>query len=350
MSLGNAASSSAGRAYLLSLGCPKNEVDAQIIAALLGKHNWCLQDTPLGAELIIINTCAFIQEAKEESIAAILEAGKEKQSGSCRWLVVTGCFSQRYGVNLPKLLPEVDLFLGVNDIPHLGEHISSLVAGATGNEQKMDTPTFLMSARQSRMLSGQRHVAYLKIADGCNNHCSYCAIPQIRGVYRSRTIADTLLEAQELVRMGVKEVILAAQDTTLFGKDRRGAQENIGTLLRALARIEGVRWLRLLYTHPAHIDEELLAAIAQEAKVCKYIDLPIQHINDQILQSMNRRVTKKEIIAVLEKIRQAIPQVALRTSIIVGYPLETPKRFAELLAFVEAARFEHLGVFCYSRE
>jgi len=341
--------------YLLSLGCPKNDVDSQVVARGLLDAGLVLVEEPQAASIIIINTCAFIKEAKEESIAAILEAGKHKQSGSCRYLVVVGCLAQRYEASLPSLLPEVDLFLGVNAIGTLAQkllsHIEMFTSGSARRAAAvpMGKATFLMDASHKRLLGALGHYAYLKISDGCSNRCSYCAIPEIRGAYRERRFTDIIVEAQELVAAGARELIVSAQETTRFGEGIPG-NPDLADLLKALAGLAGVRWIRLLYTHPARLTDRLLETIRDVENICPYIDMPIQHSDDAVLAAMGRKITRQGIITVIEKIRQMLPQAVIRTSLIVGFPLESARRFRNLLAFVEAMRFERLGVFCYSCE
>ncbi len=336
--------------FLLSLGCPKNEVDAEVMAGLLRQAGHVLVDRPEDARLIVVNTCAFILPAKEESIEAILTLAEYKQRGSCRHLVVTGCLPQRYGPELVRDLPEVDLFLGVDEIPRIAEHVAALPdREARDRLAAARRPSFLMDASFPRLVSGPKHTAYLKIADGCSNRCAYCVIPEIRGPYRSRPLDDVLQEAERLVQHGAREIILTAQDTTAWGKDRKGG-DRLPHLLRELARIRDLRWIRLLYTYPAGLSDEILEAMAAEDKVCEYLDIPIQHIDDGILTAMNRRGGSAGIRKAIRRAREIIPGVALRTSLIVGFPGETIRKFNALLDFVRETRFDHLGVFVYSKE
>ncbi|HOI74699.1 MAG TPA: 30S ribosomal protein S12 methylthiotransferase RimO [Syntrophales bacterium] len=336
--------------FLLSLGCPKNEIDAEVMAGLLREAGYRPVERPEDARLILINTCAFILPAREESIEAILTLAQYKQKGTCRHLVVTGCLPQRYGPELARDLPEVDLFLGIDEIPRIARHIEKLVARTSPDRLAASRrPSFLMDAALPRMVSGPRHTAYLKIADGCSNCCAYCAIPQIRGPYRSRRLDDVLREAEHLVQNGTREIILTAQDTTAWGKDRKSG-ERLPRLLRELSRISDLHWLRLLYTYPAGLTDGILEAVAEEEKICEYLDIPIQHIDDGILAAMNRRGGSAEIRKVIRQAREIIPGVALRTSLIVGFPGETIRRFNALVDFVRETRFDHLGVFVYSKE
>ncbi len=342
--------------HIISLGCPKNQVDSEVMGAILAESGYLLTDRPEDASVILINTCAFILPAREEAIAEILQAAawKKGRKDSRPHLIVTGCLPQRYGKELEESLPEVDLFLGTAEIPHIGRHLDrlrNLPKTKTGGTRRsvVGRPTFLMNAGHKRLISSPAHSAYIKIADGCSNRCSYCVIPSIRGKARSRTIDDILREAEELAARGVRELIITAQDTTAYGLDRKG-KPGLSRLLREMAAIDGLSWIRLLYTYPARLTEELLRTIAEEEKICRYLDIPIQHSDDAILTAMNRRGDNALIRKVIAHAREVIPDIALRTSLIVGFPGETPRRFERLLAFVRETRFDHLGVFPYSRE
>ncbi len=327
-------------------------VDAEVMAALISKRGYNITPLAHEADVILINTCAFILPAKEESIEEILRAaeGKKGKESSCSRLIVTGCLPQRYGRILEHELPEVDLFLGVGEVPNITQHLDSLIfKEARGPRSIISKPSFLMDARYSRLLTTPLHTAYLKIAEGCSNRCSYCVIPVIRGRSRSRQIDDILTEAEILVSGGVKEIIITAQDTTAYGRDLKG-KPTLNDVLRKLATIRGIQWIRLLYTHPAGLTDDILKTIADEERICNYIDIPIQHIDDEILAAMKRRSKSDLISKTLQKARELIPGVALRTSIIVGFPGETRTKFNRLLSFVREIRFDHLGVFTYSRE
>lgn len=340
------------KVHIISLGCPKNLVDSEVMGALLAKSDYHITPHADAADIILINTCAFILPAKEESIDEILRMAewKKRGNGPCTHLVVTGCLPQRYGNELEKELPEVDLFLGVGEIPNIVRHMDGLIFKKPKGEQSViSKPSFLMDASYPRIISTPFYTAYLKIADGCSNRCSYCVIPAIRGKARSRAVDDILIEAETLVRGGAKEIIITAQDTTAYGCDLKG-KPTLSDLLKKLAAIQGIHWIRLLYTHPASLTDEILESIAAERHICKYIDIPIQHIDDKILASMNRRGGSESIRKAIQKARDVIPGVALRTSIIVGFPGETRIRFNKLLSFVRETRFDHLGVFTYSRE
>jgi ribosomal protein S12 methylthiotransferase len=343
------------KVHIVSLGCPKNLVDSEVMGAALAQGGYLLTDKPEEAAVIMINTCAFILPAKEESIDEILRmaAWKRGGKGPCTHLVVTGCLPQRYREGLEEALPEVDLFLGISEAPRIARHLDDLlgVPERTGRRRRslIGEPTFLMNAGHRRLTSTTLPSAYIKIADGCSNRCSYCVIPAIRGEARSRAIDDIVREAEGLASRGVRELIITAQDTTAYGRDLKG-RPTLSRLLRELARVDNLAWIRLLYTYPAHLTEELLRTIADEDKICDYLDIPIQHGDDAILRAMHRRGDAALIRDAVGKARSIIPGVALRTSIIVGFPGETPRRFENLLTFIREIRFDHLGVFPYSRE
>jgi len=335
--------------YILSLGCPKNLVDSEVLSALLSSSGLRITDRPDRAETIVVNTCAFILPAREESIEEILRMAKWKKKGRCRRLVVMGCLPQRYGAELARELPEVDLFLGTGDFPEILAHLKRLDDGKKeGPLLRVGDPVFLMDATIPRTVSTPFY-SYLKIAEGCSNCCAYCVIPSIRGPFRSRPMADVVAEAERLAAEGTREIILIAQDTTGWGRDLKG-RPTLNGLVKRLCAIEGPRWIRLLYAYPKNITAELLSTMAAEEKVCRYLDIPVQHISDRILRSMNRKGTSAFIRKKIAEIRQAVPGVALRTSLIVGFPGETEEQFEGLLRFVEETRFESLGVFTYSPE
>jgi len=336
--------------HIISLGCPKNLIDSEVMAAALIESGCEFVYLPEDADTIIINTCAFILPAKEESIDEILRMAELKRTGLCRYLIVAGCLPQRYGDMLEKEIPEVDLFLGTGMIPRIVDLVASLQGGELSKQRSFTgKPDFLMNSSHSRLLLTPPHTAYLKIAEGCSNHCSYCVIPAIRGKFRSRPVDDILRETETLAQGGVKEIIVTAQETTLYGKDL-GYTSGLSSLLREIALIDGIRWIRLLYTYPANLDDELFRTIRDVEKICNYIDIPVQHIDDSILSLMNRKGDCELIKNVISSARRIIPGVALRTSLIVGFPGETQERFERLLAFVRETRFDHVGVFEYSRE
>jgi ribosomal protein S12 methylthiotransferase len=341
------------KVHIVSLGCPKNLVDSEVMAGVLAENCYLLTDRPEEADILLINTCAFILPAREEAIAEILRMAAWKQGGDgpCTHLVVTGCLPQRYGKELEEALPEVDLFLGTAAVPHIGRHLDDLLSGIgkTRRRSAICRPTFLMNAGHRRLISTTANSAYIKIADGCSNRCSYCVIPSIRGKARSRTIDDIVKEAEGLAARGVRELIVTAQDTTAYGLDRKG-KPTLSRLLRELSGVDGLSWIRLLYTYPSRLTKELLRTIADEKKICPYLDIPIQHSDDAILAAMHRRGDNAMIRKAITEARGIIPGVALRTSLIVGFPGETPRRFENLLSFVREIRFDHLGIFPYSRE
>jgi ribosomal protein S12 methylthiotransferase len=333
---------------MVSLGCAKNLVDAEVMLGHLPAERFEIITDESQAEIIIVNTCAFIADAKEESVETILEVADYKQNGNCRLLVVTGCLPQRYATELATDLPEVDIFIGTGELTRLVELIDAHQPQG-GPLQAIDIPQYLYDHTTPRVKSSPFYSTYVKIAEGCDNHCSYCIIPQLRGPLRSRSIESVVSEVAGLVADGVKEVNLIAQDLTAFGFDRNDGSTLAG-LLRELVKIEGLHWLRLLYAYPEGISDELIELMAAEEKICNYLDVPFQHINDRVLSLMNRRIDQQAIRGLVERLRQAIPDLTLRTSFIVGFPGETEQQFAELLAFVKEGHFDRVGVFRYSRE
>jgi len=335
---------------IISLGCPKNLIDSEVMAGLLNQSGRQLVDRSDLADIVIVNTCAFINPAKEEAIEEILTLAEEKKKNNPRLrIVVAGCLTQRYGRELFAQMPEVDLFVGTGEVGNIVSHINKLDKGKYKRDAVITKPDFLMNYQHPRILSTTAASTYLKISDGCSNRCSYCVIPSIRGAARSRKSDDILQEAEILANRGIKEIIITAQDTTNYGRDLKG-RPRLSTLLNDMAKIKSVKWIRLLYAHPARVTTDLLETIAANEKICRYIDLPIQHIDDNILKAMNRKVTGAKIKQVIAQARQIIPGVALRTSLIVGFPCETPTRFNKLFDFVNETKFDHLGVFTYSRE
>ena len=335
--------------HIISLGCSKNLIDSEVMAGLASQSGRQLSDKSDNADIVIVNTCAFINPAKEESIEEILALAEEKKKGRRFRLIVAGCLAQRYGRELIAQIPEVDLFIGTGEVGNIVRHIDRLGDEKSSRGAVITKPDFLMSAKHERVRSSTTASTYLKIADGCSNCCTYCAIPSIRGQARSREPADILQEAASLAARGIKEIILTAQDTTAYGGDRK-SRPQLSELLRDLTKIRGIKWIRLLYAHPAHITTAVLETIAAEQKICRYIDLPIQHIDDGILKAMNRRVTAAQISGIIAEARRIIPDVALRTSLIIGFPGETQRKFGRLLNFIRQTKFDHLGVFTYSRE
>lgn len=333
---------------MVSLGCPKNLVDAEVMLGVLANQGFEITTDEQQADVIIVNTCSFIKEAREESVDAILDLADRKHDAKCHTLIVAGCLPQRYQEELAKELPEVDIFIGTGDYPRVAEILAEHQA-QEGQLKYVGDPNYIYDETLPRLNSSPGWYAYLKIGEGCSNCCTYCVIPSIRGGYRSRPLEALVAEAQRLVQGGVREIILVSQDITRYGSDL-GEQISLATLIRRLAAIEGLKWIRLLYAYPDGIDDELIDLLKNEPKLCKYLDVPIQHISDSILQRMNRRSTSEQIRTLVERLRCEIPEIALRTSLIVGFPGETVDDFMELTRFVEQAKFDRLGVFCYSKE
>jgi ribosomal protein S12 methylthiotransferase len=330
--------------HVISLGCPKNLIDSEIILGNLVKSGFILTDSIRNADLVIINTCAFIQPAVREAKEKIKKILSYKRKGKINKVIITGCLVQRYKKALEKEFPEVDGFLGIDYL----SMIPKIAQGQIEPKTFVRKPFLLCSYREPRLLSTPHHYAYLKIADGCDNRCAYCLLPSIRGRFRSRKLEDIVEEARMLAASGVKELILVAQDTTLYGQDIYH-KPMPAKLLRTLSRIKNLIWIRLLYTHPAHFTKELIETIEELPNVAKYVDLPLQHISDRILARMNRKVTRKDIEKLLDRLRK-IDGLVIRTSFIVGFPSESEKEFSELLDFIRVTKFDHLGCFIYSRE
>jgi len=332
---------------ILTLGCAKNSVDAEVMAGLLAGDG-CRIVSRGTADVGIVNTCGFIRDAKEESIGEILALAREKARGTIRHLVVAGCLAKRYRDELPGSLPEVDLFVGPGDIPALPGLVRQL-AGGTHPRQVVGTGALPEDAYRYRLRESRGASAYLKILEGCSHRCTYCTIPDIRGRLRSRNRDSLLAEVRMLVRQGAGEINLVGQDITSYGVDR-GEKRALPRLVRDVCGVRGVRWVRLLYLYPGRLDEELIELVAAGGKVCRYLDIPVQHIDAEILASMDRRYGPDDIWALLERVRAQVPGIFLRTSLIVGFPGETPAAFDRLLRFVHASRWDYLGVFPYSRE
>jgi ribosomal protein S12 methylthiotransferase len=332
---------------LVSLGCHKNLVDSEVILGLLSKEGYVLTTDPSRAEIIIVNTCAFIQDATREAIETILGLIHYKKKGRCKCLIVSGCLPQRYGKILEDELPEVDLFIGTGTFHRLPEILKEKKEGKTF----LSRTTFLYNEKTPRILSTPPFIAYLKIAEGCSKACTFCTVPKIRGPYRSRRLNSVIEEAKRLAGQGVQELILIAQDTTAYGEDLRNGT-NLEKLLRGLVKVEGLRWIRVLYSYPKanYFTDSLLELMAQEKRICPYLDLPIQHIDDGILRRMGRRSGSQEIRGLLERVRTFLPGVSLRSSLIVGFPGEGENQFNALLEFVREIQFDHLGAFKYSPE
>ena len=331
---------------MVSLGCDKNRVDSEII---LGKINkgYEITNKAKEADIIIVNTCGFIEKAKQESIDTILEMAKYKENSNCKLLIATGCLIQRYGNDLKDLIPEIDIMLGVNDYEKIDNLISEFI---NNNNKSLEINYSDENINEGeRILTTASHTAYIRIAEGCNNFCTYCIIPKIRGKFRSRNMENILKEAKELKNQGVKEIILVAQDTTMYGTDIYG-EKRLHCLLKELSNIDGIEWIRVLYCYPEEIYEELIDEIANNNKVVKYLDLPIQHINSRILKLMGRKVNKEDIIKIINTLRERIQNIILRTSIIVGFPSETEEEFNELQDFLAEYKIDKVGVFSYSQE
>ena len=332
---------------MVSLGCPKNLVDSEVMLGLIREKQLEITNDPAEADLIIVNTCGFIESAKEESINTVLQMAEYKQKGSCKYLVMTGCLGQRYADELFESMPEVDAIVGTDSFTDIGWVIDQVLAGKRLKHlQKLESKNV---AIPPRMLTTPTYMAYLKIAEGCDNCCSYCIIPQLRGPYTSRPYDEVMAEAKALADSGIKELIVVAQDTTLYGKDTTG-KLLLPQLLRDLNALEGIQWIRVMYLYPNNFTDELIEAFATLDKVCKYIDIPLQHASDRLLSSMNRYDTRAQVEELLAKLRTRIPGITIRTTFIVGFPGETDEDFAELLDFVEKQRFENAGVFQYSQE
>jgi ribosomal protein S12 methylthiotransferase len=355
---------------MISLGCPKNLVDSEVMLGLAQQSGHQLTRDPADADVLVVNTCAFIDKAKQESIDAILEMAELKRAGKCQRLIVTGCMAERYRDELREQIPEIDAVLGTGEVPNIvaaiaptgyrdsetqralipllrsnGEPIESRIP----NPESRNLPTYIYDADTPRLLATPRHYAYIKIAEGCDYKCAFCVIPKLRGHYRSRPADSIVREARALAARGVKELLLISQDTTFYGIDR-GERGALARLLRELNTIDGIEWIRMLYLYPTTIGDDVLDAIAESEKVCKYIDLPLQHASDEILKRMKRPGTRSGYEQLLARIRRRVPGVTLRTTFIVGFPGEDANDFAQLQDFVRTVGFDHVGVFTYSHE
>lgn len=331
---------------MVSLGCPKNQVDAEMMLKTLADAGFEISTEESEADAIIINTCGFIEEAKQEAIENILEAAQYKKNGKCKALIVTGCLAERYKDDVTKEIPEADVCVGIGSNGNIAEIVKAALdkkaVNSYGDKLSLDL-------NGDRILGGYSFSTYLKIGDGCDNCCTYCAIPQIRGRMRSRTIEDCVSEAKRLADRGVTELIVVAQDTTAYGTDIYG-EPMLTELLKELVKIEKLHWIRTLYTYPERITDDLLELIAKEKKLCKYLDMPIQHVNGEILKKMNRRGDESSLRALIEKIRSKVPDITLRTTLITGFPGETEEQFTQLAQFVKDIKFDRLGCFPYSAE
>ena len=333
--------------YLVSLGCPKNQVDSEVMAALLLEGGYDLVSAPEGADIIIINTCSFIKSATEEAIDTTLEMARFKEAGICRYLVMTGCFPQRYQQDLADLLPEVDLFVGTGQYHQIIEHLQGLTLN--GKRIAIGSPVVPSYYHFPRLNSSAPYTAYLKIAEGCSSPCSFCIVPRLRGAYRSQPLNALVEEAEALVAGGVKEISLVAQNTMDYGKDL-GNGTSLEALLESLVGISGLQWIRIMYGYPGPISPALMDLLEGETKICPYLDLPIQHSEDRILVSMKRGYSRRDLETWLEALHRSVPQIVLRTSVIVGYPGESEEEFSSLLGFLRDYPFHHLGAFPFSPE
>lgn len=331
----------------ISLGCDKNLVDSEEMLGLLTGNGHEIVDDEKEAEVIVINTCCFINDAKEESVETILEMAEYKKAGSCKVLIVTGCMAQRYKQEIIEEIPEVDAVLGTTSYDEILKAVEEAQAGRHFQEYK--DIDHLVPFQGKRLLTTGGHFAYLKIAEGCDKHCTYCIIPKLRGKFRSVPMEQLVKQAENMAEQGVKELILVAQETTLYGKDLYG-EKSLHRLLKELCKIKGIRWIRILYCYPEEIYDELIQTIKEEPKICHYLDLPIQHASDAVLKRMGRRTTRQELVDIITKLRKEIPDITLRTTLITGFPGETQENHEELMEFVDEMEFDRLGVFTYSAE
>lgn len=331
---------------IVSLGCPKNLVDSEVMLGHLRRGGYAIAGDARDADVIVVNTCAFIDRAKRESVDAILEMAREKETGRARRLVVTGCLAQRYDAELRREIPEIDATLGTGQVDEI---VRAVEGAATTTDAAQGPPSWVYDHTSPRVLSTPPHLAYVKISEGCDYTCSFCIIPTLRGRHRSRGLEDVVAEVRALAARGVKEVVLVAQDSTRYGLDL-GIRDGLALLLRRLGELDGVRWIRVMYAYPATVTDAILEAIAAEPKVAKYIDIPLQHASEAVLKRMKRPTGKGNLMGLIERMREKVPCVALRTSFIVGFPGETETDFEALLEFVARAQFENVGVFSYSDE
>lgn len=331
---------------IISLGCDKNRIDTEIILAKL-ENSYEITNNPEEADILIVNTCGFIESSKQESIDTIMDMGEYKKKHNCKILVATGCLTQRYGKELIELMPEIDILLGVNDYTDLIKHIDKFLV----DKEKIVKCEYSNESinEGKRVITTDKHSAYIRIAEGCNNFCTYCIIPKIRGKFRSRKLENIVNEAKALSENGVEELILVAQDTTIYGEDLYG-EKSLVKLIQELSKIDKLKWVRILYCYPEEINDELIEEMATNDKVCNYLDIPIQHISDNILKRMARKTNKETIVNTIKKLRNRMPDMVLRTSLIVGFPGETEEDFNELKEFVQEYKLDNLGVFTYSQE
>ncbi|HEY3121341.1 MAG TPA: 30S ribosomal protein S12 methylthiotransferase RimO [Vicinamibacteria bacterium] len=331
---------------VVSLGCPKNLVDSEVMLGRLRERGHELSADAREADVIVVNTCAFIDRAKQESVDAVLEMAREKEAGRARRLVVTGCLAQRYDAELRREIPEIDATLGTGQVDEI---VAAVEGAATTTDAAVQAPTWIYDHTSPRVLSTPPWLAYVKISEGCDYTCSFCIIPTLRGRHRSRPAEDIVAEVRALAARAVSEVVLVAQDSTRYGLDL-GVRDGLAYLLRRLGRIDGIRWIRVMYAYPATLSDPILDAIGSEERVVKYVDIPLQHASEAVLKRMKRPTGRGNLLGMIERIRQRVPGVAIRSSFIVGFPGETEADFQELTSFVEAAQLDHVGVFTYSDE
>lgn len=332
---------------MVSLGCDKNRVDAEIMLSTLKQKGYNIVNDEKDADIIIVNTCGFIESAKQESIDMILEMAENKKNGRCKAVIATGCMAQRYSQELIDGMPELDAVVGTGSYKDISDIIDEIIRGSHKIVRKGEINYNL--DYEKRMLTTPSHFAYLKIAEGCSNNCTYCIIPKLRGRFRSRRIESIVQEAKDIAQQGVKEIILVAQDTTMYGSDIYG-KKMLPELLNELEKIEDIKWIRIMYSYPEEITDELIETIAASKKVCHYMDIPLQHIADNVLGAMNRRHRKKDTIELINKLREYMPDIILRTSLIVGFPGETQEDYEELYRFLEETKLDRVGIFSYSQE
>jgi len=332
--------------YLVSLGCDKNRVDGETMIGTLRMAGYSVINDPEAAQAIIVNTCGFIKDAVQESIDLILELSEYKTHGFCRALIIVGCMAQRYKAEIQESIPEADVIIGVGEYENIANAVANLIGAPVIGKNKSDPGMARLAARSDDITP---HIAYVKISEGCDNHCTYCTIPSIRGAYKSRTMESILEECRQLVASGARELVLVAQDTALYGTDIYG-EKKLPELLHKLAEKSGATWIRLMYAYPEHITQELIDAMAELPQVCKYIDMPIQHSENAIIKRMGRKGTKSELAKLIGKLRKKMPDIAIRTTLIVGFPGETLANFNNMYKFVSDTKFDRLGVFPYSRE
>ena len=337
------------RVFFASLGCSKNLVDSQVMLGKLGHEGFQIINTPSQAEVIIVNTCSFIEAAKKESIEQILDLADYKKTGNCRVLIVSGCMPQRYSLQMEQELPEVDLLIGTGEYHKITNLLKAFDEGQLEVKSHVEIPKYIHTEYDPRINTSPFYTAWLKVSEGCNRNCTFCIIPTLRGKLRSRSVESLVAEAKKLVETGVKELNIVSQDLSDYGSDLQKS-ENLYQLLRGLESVEGVEWIRLFYFYPDELTDEIIELMASSPKICSYLDMPVQHFSDNVLRRMNRKITGEKIHERIQSLRQKNPSIVLRTSLIVGFPGETEEDFARLLEGIERARFNHVGIFRYSDE